>query len=127
MSRFRSNNQAPFAIAALARGSADDLGHETCHRAHRFPGSRGRLHAQSLRPAELWHWTGDKDLVRPFVEPALKALRWLDEYGDGDRDGFHEYQTRSEQGVRNQGWKDSEDAIVHADGSQAPVPIATCE
>ncbi len=77
--------------------------------------------------SELWHWTGDKDLVRPFVEPALAALRWLDEYGDADHDGFYEYQTRSEQGLRNQGWKDSDDAIVHADGSQAPVPIATCE
>jgi glycogen debranching enzyme len=77
--------------------------------------------------SELWHWTGDKELVRPFVEPALKGLRWLDEYADFDRDGFYEYQTRSEQGTRNQGWKDSEDAIVHEDGSQAPVPIATCE
>jgi glycogen debranching enzyme len=77
--------------------------------------------------SELWHWTGDKELVRRFVEPALKALRWLDEYADLDRDGFYEYQTRSEQGVRNQGWKDSDDAIVHEDGSQAPVPIATSE
>jgi glycogen debranching enzyme len=77
--------------------------------------------------SELWHWTGDKELVRPFVEPALRSLRWLDEYADFDRDGFYEYQTRSEQGVRNQGWKDSEDAIVHDDGSQACVPIATCE
>jgi glycogen debranching enzyme len=77
--------------------------------------------------SELWHWTGDKDRVRPLVEPAMKALRWLDEYSDLDRDGFYEYQTRSEQGTRNQGWKDSEDAIVHEDGSQAPVPIATCE
>jgi glycogen debranching enzyme len=77
--------------------------------------------------SELWHWTGDKELVRPFVKPALKALRWLDECADLDRDGFYEYQTRSEQGVRNQGWKDSDDAIVHEDGSQAPVPIATCE
>ena len=76
---------------------------------------------------ELWHWTGDKELVRPFVEPALESLRWLDRYADLDRDGFYEYQTRSEQGTRNQGWKDSEDAIVHRDGSQAPVPIATCE
>jgi glycogen debranching enzyme len=77
--------------------------------------------------SELWHWTGDKELVRPFIEPASKALRWLDEYADFDRDGFYEYQTRSEQGVRNQGWKDSDDAIVHADGSQAETPIATCE
>ena len=77
--------------------------------------------------SQLWHWTGDQGLVRPFVEPALAALTWLEEYGDFDGDGFYEYQTRSEQGVRNQGWKDSEDAIVHEDGSQAPVPIATCE
>jgi glycogen debranching enzyme len=77
--------------------------------------------------SELWHWTADKDLVRPFVQPALRALRWLDEYADADRDGFYEYQTRSEQGVRNQGWKDSDDAMVHEDGSQAEVPIATCE
>jgi glycogen debranching enzyme len=77
--------------------------------------------------SELWHWTGDKELVRPFLEPAFRALRWLDEYADFDRDGFYEYQTRSEQGLRNQGWKDSDDAIVHEDGSQAEVPIATCE
>jgi glycogen debranching enzyme len=77
--------------------------------------------------SELWHWTGDKALVRPFIEPALKSLRWLDECADQDGDGFYEYQTRSEQGLRNQGWKDSDDAIVHEDGSQAPVPLATCE
>jgi glycogen debranching enzyme len=77
--------------------------------------------------SELWHWTGDKDLVRPFVGPALRALQWLDEHADVDRDGFYEYRTCSEQGLRNQGWKDSDDAIVHEDGSQADVPIATCE
>jgi glycogen debranching enzyme len=77
--------------------------------------------------SELWHWTGDKELIRPFVAPALRALQWLDDYADVDRDGFYEYRTRSEQGLRNQGWKDSDDAIVHADGSQADVPIATCE
>ncbi len=75
--------------------------------------------------AELWHWTGDADLVRPFVDPALRALRWLDAYAL--RDGFYWYETRSEQGLRNQGWKDSGDAIVHADGRIAETPIATCE
>lgn len=77
--------------------------------------------------SELWHWTGDKDLVRPFIDPARRSLRWLDEYADLDGDGFYEYQTRSEQGVRHQGWKDSHDAIVHDDGTQADVPMATCE
>jgi glycogen debranching enzyme len=77
--------------------------------------------------SELWHWTGDETLVRPLAETALRALRWLDDGGDLDGDGFYEYQTRSEKGVTNQGWKDSGDAIVYEDGSQVKPPIATCE
>jgi glycogen debranching enzyme len=77
--------------------------------------------------SELWHWTGDKELIRPFIQPALESLRWLDEYGDLDGDGFYEYQTRSRQGVRNQAWKDSADAIVYEDGTLVEPPIATCE
>jgi glycogen debranching enzyme len=77
--------------------------------------------------AELWHWTGDKELVRPYVEPALKALRWKDKWADLDGDGFSEYLTRSTQGTKHQGWKDSGDAIVYADGRQVEPPIATCE
>lgn len=77
--------------------------------------------------AELWHWTGDRDLVRPLVEPALAALRWLDRYADLDGDGFYEYLTRSTQGVRHQAWKDSGDAIVDENGALVEPPIATCE
>lgn len=77
--------------------------------------------------SQLWHWTGDEPSVRPFVGAALAALRWLDEHADPDGDGFYEYQTRSEQGLKNQAWKDSSDAIVHEDGSQVEAPIATCE
>jgi len=77
--------------------------------------------------AELWHWTGDKDLVRPFIEPALRALQWLDRHGDLDGDGFYEYKTRSPMGPRNQAWKDSSDAIVYDDGRLVEPPIATCE
>jgi glycogen debranching enzyme len=77
--------------------------------------------------AELWHWTGDKNLVRPLVEPALRAMQWLDRYGDLDGDGFYEYLTRSTMGPRNQAWKDSNDAIVYGDGRNVDAPIATCE
>ena len=77
--------------------------------------------------SELWHWTGDKELVRPLVEPAMKALRWKDEWADLDGEGFSEYLTRSTQGTENQGWKDSGDAIVYADGTLVKPPIATCE
>jgi glycogen debranching enzyme len=77
--------------------------------------------------AELWHWTGDKSLIRPLIKPALAALRWKDDYADLRGDGYSYYQTRSEQGNKNQGWKDSGDAIVYDDGSQVETPIATCE
>jgi glycogen debranching enzyme len=76
--------------------------------------------------AELWRWTGDKELVRPFLEAAHQGLRWADKY-TRDESGFYKYQTRSKQGEKNQGWKDSGDAIVHADGSQVPDPLGTCE
>lgn len=77
--------------------------------------------------AQLWHWTGDKALVRPYLDPAISALKWLDEFCDDDRDGFYEYKTRSILGLENQAWKDSGDAIVYEDGSQVPKPVATCE
>ena len=75
----------------------------------------------------LWHWTGDKSLVEPLVTPAIKALQWLEEYGDSNGDGFYDYKSHSENGNRNQGWKDSGDAIVYEDGNQVAPPIATCE
>ncbi|HEU4521859.1 MAG TPA: amylo-alpha-1,6-glucosidase, partial [Thermoanaerobaculia bacterium] len=77
--------------------------------------------------AELWHWTGDKRMIEPFVEPAMAALRWLDRHADLDGDGFYEYKTKSSDGVRNQGWKDSDDAIVDDAGRLVEPPIATCE
>jgi glycogen debranching enzyme len=77
--------------------------------------------------SELWHWTGDKELVRPFIEPMLESLRWLDEYSDLDGDGFYEYQTRSKMGTKHQAWKDARDAIVDEEGRQVDPPIATCE
>ena len=77
--------------------------------------------------AELWHWTGDRDLVRRHLSAARASLRWLDEHCDANGDGLHEYMTRSKDGVRNQAWKDSGDAIVYEDGSQVEPPIATCE
>jgi glycogen debranching enzyme len=76
--------------------------------------------------ADLWHWTGSKEAVKPFIEPALRALEWADKYSL-DQSGFYKYQTRSKQGEKNQGWKDSDDAIVYPDGSQVDDPLGTCE
>ncbi|HJQ41284.1 MAG TPA: glycogen debranching N-terminal domain-containing protein [Thermoanaerobaculia bacterium] len=75
--------------------------------------------------AELWHWTGDKELIAPFLDPALRALQWLDR--ERLHDGLYTYQTNSSDGVKHQAWKDSPDAIVYPDGSPVEPPIATCE
>jgi glycogen debranching enzyme len=71
--------------------------------------------------------TGD---VQTLLElwPAIEAaLAWIDGPGDPDHDGFVEYQRASEQGLANQGWKDSYDAIFHADGTLAEGYIALAE
>ena len=75
----------------------------------------------------LFHWTGDRSLVERYLPNAEAALNWIDRWGDLDGDGFQEYRTRSSQGYYNQGWKDAGDAIPHADGTLAPLPLALCE
>ena len=63
--------------------------------------------------------------VRPYVE---RALSWIDTDGDFDGDGLQEYKTRAPSGgYYNQGWKDSGEAIIGADGVISALPIALCE
>lgn len=68
---------------------------------------------------------------RPFAEaiwPHIEAaLAWIDRDGDRDGDGFVEYERRAGDGLIHQGWKDSDDAVSHADGTLATGPIALCE
>ena len=74
-----------------------------------------------------YDWTLDLPAM-VTLRPALDAaLGWIDDWGDRDGDGFVEYECRSPAGLPNQGWKDSEDCIVHADGSLAQGPIALVE
>ena len=72
-------------------------------------------------------WTGDRDTVRELLPTARRILGWLAEYGDADHDGFLEYQRRSPAGVKNQGWKDSDTAIVDERGRDVEAPIASSE
>jgi glycogen debranching enzyme len=71
--------------------------------------------------------TGDVETLRELWPNIEAALGWIDGPGDIDRDGFVEYSRADENGLANQGWKDSQDAIFHADGSLAQGPIALCE
>jgi len=77
--------------------------------------------------SEVWRWTDDSAFVRSLREPALAALRWIDEFGDRDGDGFVEYERRTPRGLENQSWKDSHDSQRFHDGSLARTPIAPVE
>src|SRR6266480_3855154 len=71
--------------------------------------------------------TGDEETLAELWPSIEAALGWINGPGDPDRDGFVEYRPASEQGLANQGWKDSYDAIFHADGRLAEGHIALAE
>jgi glycogen debranching enzyme len=77
--------------------------------------------------ARYFERTGDIDTIRALWPNLDAALAWIDKYGDRDGDGFVEYYRVSEDGLANQGWKDSSDSIMHDDGTLATGPIALCE
>ncbi|WP_329037519.1 amylo-alpha-1,6-glucosidase [Streptomyces sp. NBC_01725] len=76
---------------------------------------------------DAWRWGLDPEQVRDLLPHAEAALEWLAAYGDADGDGLLEYIDVSGQGLANQGWKDSGDAIRWRDGRLAEAPIALCE
>jgi glycogen debranching enzyme len=95
-----------------------------------FPRYYGTLDATPLYLillSEVWRWTDDAGLVRDLRGPALKALEWIDRYGDLDGDGFVEYRKRAPKGLDNQSWKDSGVSQKFADGRLADPPIAPAE
>ena len=76
---------------------------------------------------EYYSRTGDKQLISELWPNIDAALHWIDDYGDIDGDGFIEYAPHGNKGLVQQGWKDSNDSVFHADGSLARAPIALCE
>src|SRR5579871_587985 len=71
--------------------------------------------------------TGDLELIRELW-PALKAaIEWVETCGDSNEDGLIDYARHGRRGLVNQGWKDSEDSIFHADGRFPKAPIALVE
>lgn len=105
-------------------------------------GERARLHEVPFTPyygsvdatplflvllGEYLQWTGDLDCFTALRPQVDAALDWIERDGDPDGDGLFEYVSRSSDGLVNQGWKDSYNAIVNADGSLARPPIALVE
>ncbi len=71
--------------------------------------------------------TGDMSTLAALWPAIEAALGWIDGPGDPDGDGFVEYRRATEQGLANQGWKDSFDAIFHVEGSLAKGSVALAE
>jgi len=80
-----------------------------------------------LLAARYFERSGDIETIRALWPNIEAALSWIDTYGDRDGDGFVEYYRMSAVGLTNQGWKDSADSVMHADGSLAACSIALCE
>jgi glycogen debranching enzyme len=80
-----------------------------------------------LLAARYFERTGDGDMIRALWPNIEAALAWIDTYGDRDGDGFVEYYRKSANGLVNQGWKDSADSVMHANGELATGSVALCE
>lgn len=77
--------------------------------------------------AEYLAWSGDLDTIRQLAPNIGRALEWMAVHGDHDGDGYFDYVGQYTNGLVNQGWKDSGNAIVNTDGSRAEPPIAMAE
>ncbi len=71
--------------------------------------------------------TGDREFIEQLWDNIVKAIGWIEQYGDIDGDGFVEYTRHGPNGLVHHGWKDSDDSIFHNDGRPAEAPIALCE
>ena len=76
---------------------------------------------------EYYERTADIATIERLWPNLVAALDWIEKCGDVDGDGLVEYARNTPRGLLHQGWKDSDDAICHADGSPADGPIAVCE
>jgi glycogen debranching enzyme len=71
--------------------------------------------------------SGNLEFIKSIWSHIKAALYWIDHYGDIDGDGFVEYKHKAENGLTNQGWKDSHDSIMYEDGVLCEPPIALAE
>jgi glycogen debranching enzyme len=93
----------------------------------RYYGSVDATPLYVMLAAAYYLRTRDREFIESIWPGIELALKWIDQYGDLDQDGFVEYHRQSPKGLVQQGWKDSHDSIFHADGTLAESPIALCE
>ena len=73
---------------------------------------------------EYIDWTGDLDYARKLWPRVKSAIDWLNRTADN---GYLGYIKTNEDGLENQGWKDSHDSVVYRNGQIAKPPIYLCE
>ena len=86
----------------------------------------------SVDATQLWllllcdyvDWTGDLDYARKLWPRVKSAIDWLNRTADN---GYLGYIKTNEDGLENQGWKDSHDSVVYRNGYIAKPPIYLCE
>jgi glycogen debranching enzyme len=71
--------------------------------------------------------TGDLALIQDLWPALLAATAWMEHFGDTNGDGLIDYARGRDTGLANQGWKDSQDSVFHADGRFPDGPIALVE
>lgn len=71
--------------------------------------------------------TGDMALIDALWPALQAATAWMEHFGDTNGDGLIDYARGRESGLANQGWKDSQDSVFHADGRFPNGPIALIE
>ncbi|MGI8753057.1 MAG: amylo-alpha-1,6-glucosidase [Acidimicrobiales bacterium] len=76
---------------------------------------------------ELRRWGLAREAVDELLPHADAAIHWIEHHGDRDGDGYVEYQRTSDRGLRNQGWRNSPEAIRFASGALAETPVALAE
>ncbi|PBB65293.1 amylo-alpha-1,6-glucosidase [Mesorhizobium sp. WSM4312] len=71
--------------------------------------------------------TADEVFVNRMWDSLCAAVGWIEDVGKRNGEGFVTYSRAADTGLFNQGWKDSADAIFHADGTIPRGPIALVE
>jgi glycogen debranching enzyme len=71
--------------------------------------------------------TGDMALINELWSSLELAAQWISNVCDQSPLGLLAYQRGAASGLANQGWKDSQDSVFHADGTFPEGPIALVE
>jgi len=71
--------------------------------------------------------TADSSLIDEIWDNLVAATAWIEHCLDRSASGFLDYARAADSGLVNQGWKDSQDSIFHADGRLPGGPVAVVE